>query len=892
VRARPPRLAEWLLAASTAERDRTALLGDLQEEFAGRVARHGLRSASRWYWRQTRASLVPNLRRRLRPRPVVPSRDHAMTSLTQDVRLALRLLARRPLISTVAVVSLAVGIGLSAGIFSLLEAVVLRPLPVAAPGDLRVVLEVRERGMNHNFTYPGFVAYREAQESFTDVVALSLVTAALHDATGSQMVDGELVSGSYFDTLGPRIRIGRGLADADNVAGAPPVAVLSDFEFRRLFGRATELGGRSVRLNGVEFAVVGVTAAPFRGMQLGRNARFWIPLVHQPVLEPVGGESLLSRRTASWLTVIGRIRPGVSNVQAIAELEALDTGLTQRLADREPRFALVPGGQGDSGLPGQTGPSLTLLLGAALLVLGVACANVAGLLLARAGDRSREIAVRAALGAGRWRVARLLLIDALAVGLAGTAGGVIAARLTAPLAVSLFAQFGEPVTLDVVLNGPVLAFAAAAGLLSALSAGMVPVLRGWRSPVLAGLADGGRSATSSAGARRSRRLLVTAQFALTLGVVAAAVLLVRSLANVRAVPTGLDVEHVALVSVNIGAAGFDAARTRDYIGRVNGRLAALPGVRAAGFGRVPPLGFGGSRMTVMVPGYTPEPDEDMEINYNMVSPEYFDALGIDLVSGAGLRPPVAGGTRGGGVVPIVVNETMARQYWRGRRAVGQRLHLSDTALLEVVGVARDVKYRNVLEAPRPSFYFSVARAATVPDGVFHVRTYDDPAPMLDALRHAVVEVDPLVPLSAVRTLEHQLALNINRERVTTTIGAALGATALLLSAVGLFAAMAGLVAARAREMGVRLALGAVPATLARLVLREGLRMALWGGAAGIALALWLGTVIESRLYGVGPFDPLSLGGALALLAGVALLAAWLPARRAARVDPVQVLRVE
>jgi predicted permease len=808
------------------------------------------------------------------------------TALALDVRFALRMMRRQPLVTSVAVLSLSVGIALSAGVFGLLEAAVLRPLPVRDPGSLRLVLEQRERSVNHNFTYPGFASFRQSQQSFTDVIAFSVATASTRIGEVTAPVDGELVSDGFFETLAPRMHLGRGLTESDNVASRH-VVVLSRNAWRDWFGDPHAIGSRSVRLNGVDYAVVGVVAAPFRGMELGRDARFWAPLAAQVVLNPSGGESFLTMDTVSWLTVMGRLRDGVPDQAAEAELNATGHGLTQAVDGRTPRFFLQEGRQGDSNLPATVEGPLHLLLGASLLVLVIACANVAGLLLSRASDRGREIAVRSALGASRLRLARLLLIESGALGLAGVLAGLVAAHWVAPLTVSMFAQFGEAVTLDVGVNLPVLVFASTAGLLSAVVAGLAPIARMWRSAPSGGLAAGGRSASAGPAAGRWRRGLVVAQFALTLALVATSALLVRTLVNLRAIPTGLDTGHIALLSVNPESAEYEGHRSREYVRRAAEALDAVPGVRSAAYGRVIPLGFGGSRSTVSIPGYEPADGEDMELNYNVVSPGYFETLGIDLVDG---RAPAASDTPDRRRV-VVVNETMAERFWPTGRAVGRTLLNGETEV-EVIGVARDVKYRTIREAPRPSFYFSSTQVAVSRGGVLHVRTEGDPAALLGALRVALSAVDPAVPIATVRTRADQAALNVNAERTTMTLGAALGAAALVLSAVGLFGLTASLVGRRRRELGVRLAMGALPGQLARLVLREGLVLAAWGGALGLGLAVWLGQLVESRLYGVKAFDPLSLGAALAVLATVGLLAAWVPARRAAAIDPVVVLRVD
>jgi predicted permease len=401
------------------------------------------------------------------------------------------------------------------------------------------------------------------------------------------------------------------------------------------------------------------------------------------------------------------------------------------------------------------------------------------------------------------------------------------------------------------------------------------------------LADGGRGASSGPSAGRWRRGLVVAQFALTLGLIATSALLVRTLVNLRSIPTGLDVDHNALLTVSPESAGYEGDAFRAYVRRATEALAAVPGAQSVAYGRVIPLGFGGSRMSVEVPGYQPTADEEMEINYNVVAAGYFDTLEIGLVDGRVMTDADDLNSR----LVVVVNETMARRFWPGGRAVGQTLMVGDRPF-EIIGIARDVKYRTIREASRPSFYLPLSQMVVARGGVFHVRAAGDPKALLDPLRKALSSVDAAVPIPSALTLADQLSLNVNAERTTMRLGVGLGASALALSAVGLFGLTASLVGGRRREMGVRLALGAVPGQLSRLVLREGLALAAWGGALGIALSVWLGRLVESRLYGVGPFDPLSLGLALLVLAGVGLVAAWLPARRAARVDPVIVLRVD
>jgi predicted permease len=895
---RPPRAAEWLVERSLAADERDAVLGDLAEEHAEIAETAGAPAARAWYWHQALVSIPPNLHRRAtRPRGVPVDTDPIdaggrrrgtlMDSVILDIRYAWRMVRRRPIVTSVALASLIIGIALPAVVFCLLDSVLLRPLAIEAPDRLGVLLEVREDGINHNFSYPDFAEYRAAQRTLIDMAAYSRADITLQRPGGSQIVASELVSGSYFQTLGVAIRFGRGLTDADDRADAAPVAVVSDSLWRELTseGDAT-FTARSVTLNARDFAIVGVARSPFRGMEVGRDARIWAPLHAQPVLDPSGGQNFLPRRSTSWLTVVGRLRPDATRERAAADLNAVEATLAPA-AGRSPsrRLTLVPGRQGDSSLPEMTGAPLTLLLGAAILVLLVACANVANLLLARATERSREIAVRVALGAGRARVARLVLIETVMLGFVGSLAALVVARWIAELAVPFISRYGAPVTLDLTLDWRVAGFVAAAGVGATVMAALAPVLGAVRT---ASFGEGGRTVSPGPASTHARRGLIIVQFALSLALVVAASLLAQTVYNLRTITTGFDMDHVALVAVDPEAAQLDAGRTRAYLNAAIERLARVPGVKAAGFGRVIPLGFGGSRTTIVVPGYQPAKDEDMEINFNVVSPSYFEAMGMSLVGGRAFddrdvagRPAVA-----------IVNQTMAARYWPRGTAVGQHIRFGrNEPPIEIVGVAHDVKYRTLREESAPSFYLPLGQERARA-GVLHVRTEGDPRVLLDTLRKSVLDVDAAVPITAVRTLRDQVRLNLNDERLAMMIGLTLGAAAMLLAAVGLYGSMSYAVGQRMRELGVRMALGATARDIRRLVLGQGLVLSFAGTVLGAGLAVVLARSLENRLFGVRAADLPTLIASACVLIVVAIVATWLPARRAARVDPVEALRVE
>jgi predicted permease len=888
---RPPRLAEWVITRTLpGGEDREVVLGDLAEEFDDITGRRGEGPARSWYWRQVLRSIVPNLVRAWSlplPGSVEKPPGGVMESLLQDIRYGLRMLGRRPTFAAVGVLSLVIGIALSTVVFSLLNAVLLRPLPVRDPDSLAVVLEQRKDGVAHNFSYPDFEDYRAAQHTFDGMAAYSRTDVSVRHSAGSQVVPGELVSGDYFDLLGVGMKLGRALSPDDHRSGAAAAAVVSETLWRQIAGQSASFTSHPVVVNDREFAIVGVVRAPFRGMEVGRDVRIWMPLQAQGLLDPRDAGALRARGM-SWLTVIGRLRPGVGLAQGGNELTAVEASLARERGQGPARtLTLATGRQGDSSLPATTGGPLKLLFGAALLVLVVACANVSNLLLVRATERTGEMAVRSALGAGRGRLARLVLIEALLLAVLGGGMAMVAARWLGGIGASFISSFGEPVTLDMSFDWRLVLFVAAVSLAATLIAGLAPLGAVFRASNRGSLSHHGRSSPGPA-TTRTHRVLLVGQFALSLALVAAAVLLGRTVHNLRTVPTGLDMEHVALIGVDPVAAQMPPARAAAYFESALQALAAQPGVRAAAFGRVIPLGFGGSRTTIAVPGYQPAAEEDMEINLNTVSPGYFDTLGIAIREGRAFDQRDVGGRRG----VLIVNETMARRYWPGRRAVGQRVVVDPgEPPLEVVGVVPDVKYRMLREASGPSFYLPLAQAGAS-RGVLHVRTEGDPRAHLQTLRRTLNAVDPSVPVTSIRTLRDQATLNMNDERLAMLIGLTLGVAALVLSAVGLYGSMSYLVGQRTRELGVRIALGATAADLRRTVLGEGVRISAIGALLGVALALPLARMIESRLFGVSARDPLTLAGAAILLAATALLASWAPARRAAGVDPLRALRNE
>jgi predicted permease len=615
-------------------------------------------------------------------------------------------------------------------------------------------------------------------------------------------------------------------------------------------------------------------------MFAGARTDFWIPLAHSTV---VNGRDLLSRPTSSWLFLLGRLRPGITVDAARGALDpTLAAMMTAAGAEPDP-LVVALGRRGSDMLSSRLEDPLRLLMIAAGLVLLVACVNVANLQLARNSARRRELAVRAALGAGRARLVQLLAVDALILVAPACVLSVAIAWFARQPAVGLITRFGQPAELAVPIDGRVLLFAVATAAAAALFVG---ILSAWQSarPSALALADGGRGDT---GSRQSvQRALVVVQFALSMTLLVGAALLVRSVSNLRNTDLGFAT-NVVMVEVAPGDARIQGPAAAQYVRQTVARVTATPGVEAAAAAHVVPLDFGGSRMTVGIPGYTPQPEEDMELNYLRVTPGYFDTLRIPVLRGRTFDD----GDVAGAPVRVVVNETMARRFWPDGNAVGQPVAVfSDGAPDgEVVGVVADVRYRMIREEPHPSFYLAFAQSPFF-QAVIHARTAGDPAVLVDTLRRAVAEVNPAVPVSRAMSLDEQRRRNIAEDRMAQAIAVTLGASAALLAAVGLYGTMAFGVRRRTREIGVRLALGATPGNVRGLVLRQGLALVVIGASAGAAGSILAGRALASQLYGVAPTDMLSIVAALLLLLGTAVLAIWLPARRATRIQPIVALR--
>jgi predicted permease len=840
-----------------------------------------------------------------------------MDELRQDLRQALRALRRAPGFTLVAVLALALGVGAVTTIFTLVDAALLRPLPVADParlvgfGDPAAVGAVASGPQRTDlFSYPLYADLRARARRVSALVAVgragrlearvphaSMPTGAAGAAAGAggaATVRAAFVSGNYFAALGVRAAAGRALAEADDREGAAaPVAVLSDAFWRRRFARDPGAVGRTLVVNGAALTVVGVAPPGFTGETVGWAPDLWVPLTAQPLVMPF--ENRLRDRTTSWLTLIGRLAPGATVAQAGAELTAL---ARQSIADaaggRLPaesaraRVDAWPGARGFSRAREQFRGPLAILFAATGLVLLVVCANVANLLLARAAARRAEVSLRLALGAGRGRLVRLLLTETALLGLAAGALGLLLAWGGSALLVRTAAS-GSSLSLAVRPDLRVLAFAAALSLATAALVGLVPARRAAGVDLAGALRANARTLAGGAlgGGRRLGvgGMLVTAQVALSLVLLVGGGLLVQSVRNLQRSPVGLARDRLLLVDVDARAAADTGERFHALTRRVADAVARVPGARAATYSENGIFSGSEGFTTLRVDGFVARTARDSGANFDKVGPGYFAAIGARLLRGREFGP----GDDARAPRVAVVNQTMARFYFGGRDPVGQYVHV-DSASYQIVGVVADVTDHSLRAEPARRLYLAMAQGSPVGELVYAVRTAGDPARAAARVRQAVLAADPRLRVTGADPLTVLMRQSIAQERLLARLGGVAGGMTLVLAALGLYGVMTYATVRRGGEFGVRLALGARPGDVTRLVLRESLALVAAGAALGVPAALGAARLVRHQLVGVGVVDVPTLAGALAVLGATAAFAAYRPARRAARVAPQAALR--
>jgi len=833
-----------------------------------------------------------------------------MQTLWQDLRYGARMLMKNPGLTLVAVITLSLGIGANTAIFSVADKLLLRSLPVKDPQRLALVSgeTVNPKFQNNIFSYPDYTDYRDQNEVFSGLFAFTQTSVKLGLGEQSDKLGLELVSGNYFDVLGVNAAQGRVIRDEDNRAeDAHPVAVISHSCWQRRFGGQPNVVGQTLLLGGASYTIIGVAPAGFAGMRLEAPAEAWVPLMMRRQL--LSATTSIFERKPAWLRLMGRLKPGVTLQQAQVSFdltarriwEANTTPSDRKLPFNEKRILLEPGGQGISSLRRTLGETLKLLLAVVALLLVLACANVTNLLLARAAGRRKEIAVRLALGARPWQIIRQLLTESLL--LAGLGAG--AGLLLAPWLYELLFAFQpgfeiERSMLEGSLDARVLGFTALAAILSGVLFGLVPAWQSARTNLLPALKDAAASSAPHERRWNVRNALVVAQVALALVMLVGAGLLVRSLQRLFAIDPGFRAENLLIVPLELPRAAYASAkdeagkravdeRNNQYFVQLTERVKALPGVESATTAWITPLGNLLAKVSVVIEGWQTKPGENLAIDDTKVGPGYHELLGIPLVEGRGFTEHDNASAPG----VVIVNETLARTYFPNQSPLGKRLSLGPRQpWLEIIGVTRDLRLHSLTEAPLPHLDLP---ALQHPYGSFArlvVRTKLDPLTVLPSVRKEALALEAQVAIETPTTLYDELKNSIAVSRMASTLTSLFGLTALLLAGIGLYGVMSYAVSRRTREIGIRMALGAGRGDVLRLMLKQGLLLTSLGLGLGLLAAMWLTRLIQTLLYGVGTTDPLTFIAVALLLAGVALLACYVPARRATKVDPMVALRYE
>ena len=831
--------------------------------------------------------------------------------MLRDFRYALRNLNRTPLFATVAVLSLALGIGANSAIFTIADQVLLRLLPVRYARDLVLFTSPGPQsgsvwGSSETmFSYPMFQDFRDHNTVFDGVAARFSTPLSLTQNNRSERIQAEIVSGTYFETLGLGTILGRGLLpEDDRLPGSHPVVVLTYSFWKSRFAANPAILNQTILLNGRAMTVIGVTAPGYRGFDVASRTDALVPTMMKHEMTPTWNG--LNNRRYLWLQLIGRLKPGVSATQARASLEPYYHGLlimelqTMRLPSERSRerFAakpliFEPGSKGGSDLRGQFSAPLLILFSIVGLLLLIACANVANLLLARAVGRQKEIAVRLAIGASRTRLVRQLVVESLVLSLAGGAVGLLVAWWVSSAVIGLVANSTD-LGLTADLDPRVFAFTFALAIVTGVVFGIVPAWQATSPSLARTLKDQAGSVSAASGHVLLRKALVISQVALSLLMLIAAALFTRSLHNLKTVDLGFRREGLVgfMLDPSLNTS-YKPGPVHQLAENLQQRIGAIPDVRSAAIGTNPVLGDNDDITSISVEGYQPKEDENPSSWVDFVSPGYFTTMGIPLLQGRDFTPR----DRGGAPRVAIVNEVFARFFFQNESPIGRRFSRGGRGYkpeetVEIVGEVRASKYSKVDEKIPRVIYFPFAQNPTPSSLMAYVRTKADPKSLFPAIRREVSSLDSSLPVAYLRTMEEQVDEALSAQRMVATLSALFGILATLLAAIGLYGVMAYTVMRRTREIGIRLALGAARADLLNLVMREVFLLTAGGVAIAIPISLALTGLVRTQLYGIVPNDPVSISLAVLLLVSVALLAGYIPAERATRVDPIRALRYE
>ncbi len=827
--------------------------------------------------------------RQVEPEPIILGtnrRTNMIADLWQDLRFGARMFVKNPGFTLIAIITLALGIGANSALFGLLDAVMLRTLAVPRPQELVLVsTRTSEGGLHPDFSYPLYVALRDGNDVFAGMLASADTSFGISFGDRTERARGEYVSANYFSVLGLPMSRGAGFGASDEYLGAQPATVISDKLWKRFRGGDPAVLFKSLTINGRNFAVVGVAPPGFNGLSRGLSTDVWLTLPHRLALG--GPPELLNDRTTSWLSLAARLKPGVTATQAQARLSTqLPAGFEAAIGKGQWEAALTPAAHGSDFYVAELSQPLQLLAAMVALILVIACANIANLLLARAQTRRREIGIRLALGASRGRIIRQLLIESLMLAVVGGGLGLLLALWSKDLTASIRTRVGGALTLDNSLNWRVLVFTLAVSVMTALLFGLIPAFRATRVELAPALKDGAVSSSFSTGIFSPRNLLIVTQVALSIVLLVGAGLFLRSLWKLRSIDVGFSGAQVLALTLDLRLRGYNEAQGKNLYNAALEKLAAAPGVQAVSLSSVLPVTAGGSRLQ-RPPNLTrPAVNERISIDIITVTPQFFQTLGLPLLRGRDFR--ALDSEKAGRV--IIVNETMARKFWPNTDPVGQTFH-DGSDNFEVVGVARATKYRDLREEPRMTMYQPLAQEYSSGMNLL-VRTAIAPTAMIAQIRAQLSSLDPALPVFNIRTLPEHIGRSLYLERMQSVLLSLFGLLALTLTAVGLYGVMSYTIAQRTRELGIRMALGAQKGAVMRLVIGQGMRLTLIGVALGVGVAAASMQLIASRLYNVKTADPLTFAVTVLLLIAVTLLACWVPARRATKVDPLVALRCE
>ncbi len=807
----------------------------------------------------------------------------------QDLRFGFRMLRRTPSFSILAILCLTLGIGANTAVFSWVEGILFRPYPAVTHQERLLALAGTAHGEAGAtaLSWPDFLDLQRNCTLIDSFFVSKIMGTTLSIGDRAERTIGSIVSANYFDAIGVHPILGRGFIHGeDSGRNAHPVTVISYQLWQRRFKGDPQIIGKTQRLNGVLHTIVGVAPEGFYGTFVGWGMQFWVPASMEEVFEAGGYK--LEDRGARWIEAYARLKPGVTAGQAQQEISSVAKRLEADYpaTNRGRSVKLWALWQTPFNNAGTLLPTLEIMLAVVVFVLLIACANVGNLLLVRSFARRHEMSVRFAIGAGRGRLVKQLFTEGLILSAFGAVGGLVLAHGCRHALVLLFpARAGVHMYLPGEIDWRVLVLSAGVCLLATLLLGLVPAMQTGKIDLTSSLKADSAGVVGSRERAWVRSGLVVVQVSLSFVLLVGAGLLLQSLQKIRASTPGFSTHEVLFTAIDLVSAGYEAERARIFQDELMDRMKALPGVESAAFARMTPLSYGSFSSTpIAVDGYQPPPDEQPIVQYNEVSPDYFSTMGIPLLSG---REFTLADDDTAALVAIV-NETMAARYWRGQNPIGERVQVKGR-WMQVIGVAKDSKYESVRETPKPFFYVPRRQNFSIGAGLF-IRTPLPPETLAAALAREVHALDPNLAPYEMITLQEQMDRSTSPQLVAVTLVGVLGALALLLAAIGLYGVMSYAVSQSARELGLRMALGAGASNLLRLVISRGLALTAGGALLGATVALALTRLLGNLLYNVSPRDPLAFGAAFAVMIFAALTACFLPAWRATRTDPARALR--